>query len=531
MRMGGGVKVAQDMVRDDGPRSLGTAALHGLGFLILTALITVLVVVQQRAAGAYMAEFSATGPGEAGHVVTGLMVANYLSSGLSAPLAFAADYGAHFPRMVPGASPPLYYVAEGLWLSLLEPSTPAVLLLPAVLAALLVASAGWAAAHRFGALPGVAVGAVLMVLPALREATIVVGLDLPLALLMLWAGLACAAVLDRQRMRDGVLFALLAAAAILTGTAGLALLALPPLGVLATGRFGLLRRRAFWLPLALILALAGPWTFGTLTMARPGAGAGLPMAEWGAAVMAQLGGVLMVLAAAGGVFALAGAHRGRPALPAVLALQALAVAFVLAVAPPSEPAAALPLYAPLVILAAAGGLRLIALVTSGWTTLAGLAVALVMLLAALPAVMVVVTKPALGLDAVAQTFLADASRPPVLLVVADAKGEGALVAAVAQRDRAQRSFVVPARAAFTSDAAPDAVMARLDDRGVGYFAVAGGAAGDAVLGEKMERVRAAHPDRFRLLATFPGAGGSGETRLFALLPPSGGGAAPPAPAP
>ncbi|WP_454914877.1 glycosyltransferase family 39 protein [Xanthobacter sediminis] len=525
--------MAHDTVRDDGSRSLGTAALHGLGFLILTALMTVLIVVQQRSAGAYTAEFSATGPDESGHVVTGLMVANYISSGLPAPLAFVADYGLHFPRVVLGLWPPFYYVLEGIWLSLLEPSTPAVLLLPAVLAALLVASAGWAAAHRFGALPGVAVGAVLMVLPALREATVVVGLDLPLALLMLWAGLAYAAFLDRQRPRDGVLFALLAAAAILTKTTGLALLALPPLCVLLTGRFGLLRRRAFWLPLLLIAVIAGPWTIGTFPMVwAAGAGPGLAAPELARAVADQLGAVLAALAAAGGVFALLDARKGPPALLPVVLLLALAFAAVLTVVPPAEPAAALPLYAPLVILAAAGGLRLVGLVTSGWTTLAGLAVALVMLLAALPALMAVVAKPALGLDAVAQSFLADAGRPPVLLVVADRNGEGALVAAVAQRDPARRSFVLPARTALPAapDGTPDELMAGLDGLGVGYLAIAGGAAaGEAARDARMAAVLAAYPERFKLLARFPGAQGDGETRLFALLPPPGAEAAPPTP--
>lgn len=540
--------MAQDQVRNDGPRSLGTAALRSLGFLILAALMTVLIVVQQRAAGAYMAEFSAAHPDEAGHVVTGLMMSQYLAAGFPAPLAFVADFGLHYPRVVLGLWPPFYYVLEGLWFLLLNPSTPAVLLLPAVLAALLVASTGWAAAHRLGALPGVAAGAVLMVLPALRQATIVVGLDLPLALLMLWAALAYAAYLRSARLRHGLLFGLLASVAILTKATGLALLLLPPLAVIAIGRFGLLRARAFWWPLLLVVILAGPWTIGTFPMVQaarplsavPEAGR---LAVLGGALFDQLGVVLSTLAAAGAVFAVIDGRRpGAPPLLTVLALLCLAFALVLSFEPLAGPEVLMPLYAPLLILAAAGGLRLLGLLSASWTTLAGLLVALVMLLAALPALMAEATKPVIGMDAVAQTFLADTSRPPAILVVADAQGEGALIAAVAQRDRARRSFVVPARAALAVPgpgpaagaplyATSEDLIVGLDRLGIGYLAIAqttGGAEG--LLSRQMDAVLGAYSERFRLLGRFPRADGTGETRLFAMVEAPHADAVPMAPA-
>ncbi|MFG1477137.1 hypothetical protein V5F53_00565 [Xanthobacter sp. V4C-4] len=527
--------MAQDLARVDGPRSFGTAALHGLGFLILAALVTVIVGLQQRAAGAYMAEFSATRADEAGHVVTGLMVAQYLGSDWPAPLAFLADYGLHYPRVVLGLWPPLYYVLQGIWFTLLEPSTPAVLLLPAVLAALLVASTGWVAADRLGLLPGVAVGAVLLVLPALREAILVVGLDLPLSLLILWAAFAYAAYLRSRSLRTGLLFGLLASAAILTKATGLALLLLPPMAVLVTRRFRLLRERGFWLPLLLIVILAGPWTIGTYPLVSAAAPAAVPgpdarlLAEAGA-LWHQLGAVLLALAAAGGAFALADTRRATAEpLPLVLLLVSVCFAATLAMAPPAGPASVLPLCAPAVILAAAGGLRLIRLVTRDWTTLAGLAVALVMLLAALPALMMVATKPVIGMDAAAQTFLADASGPPVVLVFADETGEGALVAAVAQRDHRRRSYVVPARVALAApvsdpsaanspSAAHEDLLAGLGRLGAGYLAIedrSGGA--DDALARRMEAVLAAHPERFKLLGRFPRSDGTGGTRLFALV--------------
>lgn len=521
--------MAHDPARDHSPRSLGTTALNGLGFLILTGLLTVLIVIQQRTAGAYMAEFSASGPDEAGHVVTGLMVHDYLAAGFPSPLAFVSDYGLHYPRVVIGLWPPLYYLLEGLWFTLLAPSTPAVLLLPAVLAALLVVSAGWAAARSFGALPGVAVGAVLMALPSLREATVVVGLDLPLALLMLWATLAYVRFLERQRLGDAALFGLLASAAILTEATGLALLLLP-FAVLLTRRVHLVRRGVFWLPLLLITVIAGPWTVGTFPMVRAAASViGQQGAEQGVAALSELGLLLTSLAAAGALFALADARmKDAPPLLPVLLVLSVAYALVAALWPAPRAVTGLPLYAPLIILAAAGGLRLVGLVTTGWTTLAGLLVALAMLFSALPALMASVTKPALGLDAVAQTFLAETGGPPSLLVLADRQSEGALVAAVAQRDRTQRSYVLPGRmvlavrgpgpaAGAPLFASPEDLMAGLEGLGVGYVVLAGGSVGrEADLKAQMEEVVAAHPEHFKLLGRFPRPDGPGEARLFAF---------------
>lgn len=521
--------------------SRSAVALRGLGFLILVALMTVIIVVQQRASGAYTAEFSATGVPEAGHVVTGLMVADYLAAAFSgafpAPLAFIADYALHFPRVVLGASPPLFYLAEGAWVALLTPATPAILLLPAVLAALLVTTAGWGASRQLGILPGVAVGAVLMVLPSLREATIVVGLDLPLALLALWACLAYGAYLKRGCRRAALLFGVLAAAAILVKATGLALLALPILAVIVTGRYGLMRTFAFWLPFLVVAVGAGPWTAGTapLVLERLGAPLGSGALERSLAVApgaaAAVGALPATLAVIGALFALAGAHRHRRhVLPALLAAFSIAFAGALCLVPVApQPADLLPLCAPLVMLAAVGGMRLLELVTRSWATLAGLIVMLVLLLAALPNLLEPLRKPAIGMDGVAQTFLADGSAPKALLVLADPAGDGALVAAVAQRDHDRQSFVVPGRLALAVSGrgpssgvpleTPDDVLPALQHLGAGYVALADGPAPPTALQLLVGQAITDAPERFRLLGRFPRADGRGETRLYAWVPP------------
>lgn len=520
----------QDLARRDGPKSLGTVALLGLGFLILAALLTLIFVVQQRSSGAYTAEFSTLAPDEAGHVVTGLMVADYLAAGLPALHGFMADYALHLPAVAGEFSAPLYYIAEGAWFTLLQPSTPAVLLLPAVLAALLVASAGWICAERIGVLPAVAVGAVLMVLTPLRHATITVGLALPLALLALWAAMAWLAFLERQRPRDGLLFGLLAAAAALTHPAGLALALLPILSLGLSGTTGLVRHRAFWLAF-LPLLLTAPWFLG----AGPIAAAGLPApiafavangaALW-AELLERLGSVLTALAIAGAAFALVDARRAdAPRLLPVLLLLAVVLTLALCLVPPTEGQARLVvILVPAVMLAAAGGVRLVGLLTSGWPILAGLLVMLVMLLAAMPALLLPVTKPGNGMDAAAQTFLADAGGPASILVVADRQGEGALIAAVAQRDRLRQSVVRPARtvlaapvpaAGASRDVDPAELMAALERVGAGYVLIAPTA--EAWLKNAMEAALVAFPERFKRIGRFAGVGEGEGTRLYALV--------------
>jgi len=512
--------LAQEKEQGAAGASLGTSALLGLGFLILTALLTVVLVVQQRASGAFAAEFSATTVAEAPHVVTGILVARYLEAGFPPLLAFAGEFAQRLPAVMLGPWPPLYYSVLGLWLSALDASTPAVLLLLAVQTALLVASAGWAAARILGPLPAVAVGAVLMALPLVRAASLVVGLDLPLALVMLWAGYAWSAVLAKGRCREALLFGLLAAAAALTQPTGGVVLLVPALTVLLTGRFDLLRRGVFWGPLVLAGALSAPWYLATWPLAGEGfaRATGAGPAGVAAALVNGLGTVLAILAAAGAVQAVAAARSGRSPLQTTLVALAIAWFGTLAVLAPADPAALLPLIVPAVMLAASGGVALLGLLTSGWTTLRGLTVMLVMLLAAMPALLTPVLKPALGVDAVAQTFLAEADAPRALLVVADPAGEAALIAAIAQRARGFDTAVVPARmaAAGAPPATPEEWLSALDRRGIGYLALQSGGAGAVPLSRELEAVTVAHPERTRFIAAFP-RGGGGEIRLYAWV--------------
>jgi MFS family permease len=80
-------------------------------------------------------------------------------------------------------------------------------------------------------------------------------------LLDFWAIVCFGRFLANNRRRDAVLFGLFACLSVLTKGNGIALALVPPAGVLITRRFDLLKRLNFWIPAAMVLAIAGPWQY------------------------------------------------------------------------------------------------------------------------------------------------------------------------------------------------------------------------------------------------------------------------------
>ncbi|MDI4666364.1 hypothetical protein K9U40_18840 [Xanthobacter autotrophicus] len=500
-------------------RRRSTVALRGLVFLIVLLLATAVIVAQQLGAGAYVAELGATDPEEARHFVTALMVADHAAAGFPAPGAFAADYGLAAPQALPLSRLTLFHVLTGGWLLLLTPTTPAALLLPAALAALLVVSAGWATAWSVGVLPAVAVGFVLAALPLLREASLVLGLDLPLALSALLSALAFGRCMRRGTTASAALFAAAGAISVLVAPAGAVVLLLPPLAALMAGRLDLMRRARVLVPLAAlaVLALAVALAAGRLPPVVTAQG---PEQVW-QTLRAAFGTLPLALAAAGLVFTVvdgwrkaAGTHGEAQALAPVAALvPAFTLAFWLGVGR-GVPIDAIVLLAPVAMLAAFGAMRLTGLLVSGWGTIRELAVALLLLLAAMPGLLQQVRKGPIGMDAAAEAFLARDAAPPVIVVAGDARGAAALGAAIAQRDRARRSFVVEADRLPT--ATPEELLAAFDAIGAAALAVEARETGATPASRAAQATVAAFPDRFRAIGTFPRADGRGEVVLHAV---------------
>ncbi|MFG1421581.1 ArnT family glycosyltransferase [Roseixanthobacter liquoris] len=517
---------------DDRIRALVGSGLQALLFAIFAAFLLVLLALQQRASGAFFAEFSATEAQEAGHYVTGLMFADYARAHFPPLFPFIETFFLQYPRVALGLNPPLYYLLEGAWFLAVSPSTPAALVLPCLMAAILVVSAGFVTARRLGPLPGVAVCAVLLALTPLRAAILVVSLDMPAALLAFLAALAFWRYLETGGWGAAAGFGLLASAAMLTDFGMVALVLLPPLGVLVARRLPLMRRAGFYLPYAFMLVLAGPWIVGTypLVAGHFAGGWGLGFAAlsasfYGTALTAGLTSLILALAGFGALSALLASWRDRAAgsgLFATLAALAGAVLIGCLVVPLAPDARhLLPAVVPLVMLAAYGGMRLIGLLTTGWPTLSGLMVSMVMLLAALPALLTPLLKPPVGMIPAARAILEQGAAGPLVLVASDEKGEGALIAAIAQQDVARTAVVVPARRLLPAGPVPgmdaQGTARVLSDSAAAFVVLDATSAAAAV--PQNGQVRAAlegAPEDFNLLGTYPRADGTGEVRLYAM---------------
>lgn len=235
-------------------------------------LVAILFLLLQFNHGAFNSDLGGD-PDEAAHAVTALMVRDYLRQGLgSAPLGFATEYYATFPKVALGHYPPLYYLpaaaALGAWCD------PNALLVLQVLWVAVLAGAAWLFARRWLT----AGDGWLAALPCLMFVTLSevvrvgchVLADLLLALGVFAALLAWHRYLVRPGWKPALGFGCLAAAAILTKGSAMGLAGVPVLSLLLAGHWQDLRRLHWWgaaLPVALI---AGPWMLFSIRFTQEG---------------------------------------------------------------------------------------------------------------------------------------------------------------------------------------------------------------------------------------------------------------------
>jgi len=302
----------------DTPATAG-ARPRSIEYAGIALLLAGVVVLLQIHASAYSAEFRND---EASHYVSGLMIHAYLTTGLGtgplSPLAFLKNFHSHYPLVGIGHWGPVYYVVEALWMLLFGCGRISVLLLSAVVTSAIGLICYRIAAPRVGRMIAVLIAVALVASPIAQEGSADVMLDAPITLLTLLAALAYARYMATFRARDAVQFALLAAAGLLIkGNAG-ALAMLPPLAVLMTWRFDLLRRPSFWLPVPIVGGLVLPWYLVTYFVVSQGF-----RYTWGLnyvvhairgnsiALVAALAPLVLAAGVYGWVVAVSSAHRPR----------------------------------------------------------------------------------------------------------------------------------------------------------------------------------------------------------------------------
>jgi hypothetical protein len=227
------------------------------------------VVGLQWLAGAYQSEFGGSSQDEGAHYITGLMVRDYIANLFPAPpMQYAEDYYLHYPHVALGHWPPFFYLVQAAWTLLFTPSRLSVLLLMAIFPTLLALTLYKATQVEFGPRAGIALGLLLILLPLVQEESSRVMAENLLALLSFWAMLSFSQYLETEKGQYAVAFGVLAALAILTKGNAMTLALVPPIALVFSRRFRLLKQPSFWYPAVIVLIICGPWYFLTLHMVK-----------------------------------------------------------------------------------------------------------------------------------------------------------------------------------------------------------------------------------------------------------------------
>ncbi|MCB9888994.1 MAG: glycosyltransferase family 39 protein [Planctomycetes bacterium] len=408
---------------------------RGVALAALGAALLALALVLSHASGAATSDLCSADD-EPAHVVTGLMVRDYLASSLGDPLEFAKQFYLHYPKVALGNWPPVFYLVQAAWTLCCGTSALALLALMSLLAATTAGAIAWLTGRRVGWVIGVCTGVWFLLLPAVQASAAAVMAEVPLALLCLLATHRFGRFLDRGLRRDALGFAALATLAILTKGNGLALAMVPPFAIAIRRQWGVLRRGALWAPAALVALLCAPWYSVSLPISASAWDSGSTPSLRYAARAAEfylegavdLGGVVLVSLAALGLVARM-RHRPDGVCAAMAAWLAALGVFHLAI-PSSIETRHLVLGAPAVLLFAAAGLHALAKqVSAAWIapTLAPLA-----LLLFLVDRFEVHHKAFRGFADTARQIATDPALAGLpVLVVSDATGEGAFIAGMA----------------------------------------------------------------------------------------------------
>ncbi|HSW48981.1 MAG TPA: glycosyltransferase family 39 protein [Bryobacteraceae bacterium] len=406
------------------------------------------------ASGAFHAEFGEH-PDEPSHYITGLMVRDYVASGFPAPpMPYAENYYLHYPKVALGHYPPFLYLVEAAWMLVFPVSRASLLLLNALLTAFGAALLGMIMARRYGPWAGVGAGIALITSPlVLRFCGMVMAEPLAFCL-ALCALVFCCRYFEAGRWQDAVWFGLFAALAVLTKQVALFLALVPPITVLLTGKFRLLKRPAFWLPAVIVLAVAGPWYVFAARYFTPTL-KGLAAASWTrpswleqvSALVGAEGYTLTVLSALGlWLFVIWPAVRRRrvEAEWAVWAAAVVAYQIFRHLAPAAGETRHLINIQPALVALAVGGVAWLLGHVPGpgrWRPAWALLIGFFFLLESFP----LPQRRHHGYAEAAAQLTADPRyRDAVFLICSDASGEGAFIAEVAARDRRPGHIVLRA---------------------------------------------------------------------------------------
>lgn len=211
--------------------------------------------------GAFTAEFG--GADEAAHLVSGIMVYQYLEVGLwnaMDPRRFAEDYYAHYPKVAIGHWPPVFYLLQGLWYQVAGLSRFSVLLLAAWIGGAFAATGALLArVSGVSRLNALALLLAITLLPQTIRSAVEFSSDPLTALLALLAAWACHNWVKTTSLGKGLIFAGLATLGALTKGNAFPVWLLPGVLLLRSRPWAVLRQAACWFPLLLMTLVTAAW--------------------------------------------------------------------------------------------------------------------------------------------------------------------------------------------------------------------------------------------------------------------------------
>ena len=229
-----------------------------------------LIVILQIASGAYKSEFSAY-PDEPSHYVTSVMLCDYITHfHFQSPIQFATDYYHHYPKVALGHWPPFFYMVQALWMLLFSASRASVRLEIACTTAILAYGVFAEGRRWFGWRLGFTAGLLTVCLPLMQTYSDEEMAESLLTLTCFWSTVFFARFAASERWRDSLLFGVFFSLAVLTKGSGWLLAIVPPVTLVLTRKWGLLRRPSFWTPFALIFVLCVPWQLMTMQLVDRG---------------------------------------------------------------------------------------------------------------------------------------------------------------------------------------------------------------------------------------------------------------------
>jgi hypothetical protein len=306
-------------------RGLG-AAVGGYALALLVGLLALWV------SDAFTAGFS--GADEPAHFLNSWFIASYAREAFGQdPMAFATEFYLHYPKISIGHWPPAYYGLLSPFFLLLPARAETAFALNLFISALpaaAVAAMLWRFAGRKAALAGALLWAIT---PLAVEGQAFFMLDQPLSACAAFGVLVWTRYAERPTWPRILLFAGLAALAILIKGNGWLLVLMPAFHILLTRRWDLLARAKTWIGAVAGAAFVAPWYIATAGIAADGfnykAGP-VYAAQAFLANLVYLADNLTLLAFALAGLAVAAEHRGRIETPRRWSLAAGCTSLVLA---------------------------------------------------------------------------------------------------------------------------------------------------------------------------------------------------------